>query len=346
MATTKKTTDPETKPVRKRGRPRKVVENAPVTKPSGFIEVESASQLVLFEDSGLDLSVFKDDMSTMEHPFFSVSKKPDFTTFRYEKGNVIVEVQPSAEGRPTINDKDFIIYLQSLYARNRFENPDDILRYRRIEVSLSEFAHSVHREPSSSMAVSFEKMLDRLKGSTIKTNVRSQDESEEIHGFSFLDDYKILRRSKNKGGGILKAEVTISDWCARQIRDNNILTIDSEYFSLKKPIEKRLYEIVRKHCGMQVMWIITLPTLKDKMGISKDRELRFFRAAIKEVVKRNPLPNYNIAFDKENDALVAYDKDIDRVNEFLIDRRRLDWFMSLQRAEEKDDIDNEPTLFD
>src|SRR4051812_26841800 len=55
-------------------------------------------------------AVLKDVMQQMEHPFYSLSKKPETTVRRYEhKGNWI-EITPSVKGLATIYDKDILIY--------------------------------------------------------------------------------------------------------------------------------------------------------------------------------------------------------------------------------------------
>ena len=53
--------------------------------------------------------ILKDDLASMEHPFYSLSKKPDREPRRYEHGNKWIEFRPSIKGLPTIYDKDLII---------------------------------------------------------------------------------------------------------------------------------------------------------------------------------------------------------------------------------------------
>jgi Replication initiator protein A len=55
-------------------------------------------------------AILKDDMASMEHPFFSLAKKPETTVRRYENGNRWLEVVPSVKGLATIYDKDILIY--------------------------------------------------------------------------------------------------------------------------------------------------------------------------------------------------------------------------------------------
>jgi len=55
-------------------------------------------------------AVLKDDMASMEHPFFSLSKKPETVIRRYENGNHWLEVVPSVKGLATIYDNDILVY--------------------------------------------------------------------------------------------------------------------------------------------------------------------------------------------------------------------------------------------
>jgi len=55
-------------------------------------------------------AVFKDLMPMMEHPFYSLSKKPETTIRRYEHNGHWLEITPSVKGLATIYDKDILIY--------------------------------------------------------------------------------------------------------------------------------------------------------------------------------------------------------------------------------------------
>jgi len=52
----------------------------------------------------------KDDMSSMEHPIFSLSTKPDTNIRYYEHNGNTLEVIPSVLGLATIWDKDILTY--------------------------------------------------------------------------------------------------------------------------------------------------------------------------------------------------------------------------------------------
>ena len=55
-------------------------------------------------------AVLKDVMQHMEHPFYSLSKKPETTVKRYRNGDHWLEITPSIKGLATIYDKDILIY--------------------------------------------------------------------------------------------------------------------------------------------------------------------------------------------------------------------------------------------
>lgn len=316
----------ENKP-KKRGRPRKIKIDEPI--------FQQTKQLELFNnDFPSDLTIFKDDISSMEHPFFSPSKKPEMDILVYKQGENTLKIIPNAYGRPIQADHDFIIYLTSLFAKHKFENPDDIYRYRRVRVSLSDYLKVINKKWASSYAEQFENMLLRLTGSIIHTNIRTRDHLEESRGITLLESYRIL---KSGARGVLEVEVTVSEWLMRHIRLNQMLTIDHDYFSLSKPLEKKLYEIVRKHCGTQLLFRISLEKLKDKMGVSKTRPLRLFKNQIKTIVKGNAIPRYDLALDIGKNVLVVTPKDVDKVdlNMKLQKSGLLDWYYDeLYRGED------------
>jgi len=55
-------------------------------------------------------AVLKDLVPQMEHPFYSLSKKPDTQIRRYEHNGNWLEIVPSVKGLATIYDKDILIY--------------------------------------------------------------------------------------------------------------------------------------------------------------------------------------------------------------------------------------------
>src|SRR5258708_22989732 len=56
----------------------------------------------------------KDDRHSMEHPMFSLSKKPDRRERHYEHNGRHISIIPSSRGLATIWDKDILLYCISM----------------------------------------------------------------------------------------------------------------------------------------------------------------------------------------------------------------------------------------
>ena len=74
----------------------------------------------------------------------------------------------------------------------------------------------------------------------------------EDRGIAFgLIDAASIRRKHGMDGRLLWCEVELSNWVFNAIQAQEVLTLHKDYFRLRKPIERRVYEIARKHCGRQ-----------------------------------------------------------------------------------------------
>ena len=77
-----------------------------------------------------------------------------------------------------------------------------------------------------------------------------------------------------------------------------VLPISREYFRLRRPIDRRLYELARKHCGRQATWRIGAANLQKKCG-SKQAG-KHFAAHLRGLVRSNHLPDYTVALDGDH----------------------------------------------
>ena len=98
------------------------------------------------------------------------------------------------------------------------------------------------------------------------------------------------------------AEIEISEWIFNSIRRKSVLTLHRDYFRLRKPIERRVYEIARKMCGSQTSFEIGLNKLLKRTGART--ELKRFRHTLKEIATHNHLPDYLVTFDEVRDVVV------------------------------------------
>lgn len=88
-------------------------------------------------------------------------------------------------------------------------------------------------------------------------------------------------------------ELVLSEWLYRAILGHEVLTLNRDYFRLSGGLERRLYELARKHCGHQSRWTISLPVLHTKSGAAS--VLFRFRQMIKTAAAANALPDYTTA---------------------------------------------------
>lgn len=236
-------------------------------------------------------AVLKDVMPMMEHPFYSLSKRPELAVRRYEHNGSWIEITPSVKGLATIYDKDILIYcISQIMAKIRNKEPVS----KRVRISSRDLLIFTNRGTAGPNYAALVEALDRLEGTRIRTNIVTGDE-EQTNGFGLIDASAIRRKHNTMDGRLLWCDITLSDWVFNAIQHNEVLTLHRDYFRLRKPIERRIYEIARKHCGTQASWRISLPLLQKKCG-AKGAE-KHFRSSLRELEKGNHLPDYHIALD-------------------------------------------------
>ena len=240
-------------------------------------------------------AVLKDDMASMEHPFYSLSKKPETNVRRYEQGCKWLEVVPSVKGLATIYDKDILIYCisQMIAKINRGEAASPY-----VKIVAKDLLVFINRTTGGKDYEALKDALDRLDGTRIRTNVITGG-VEEHSGFGLIDSFKIQRSEKT--GRILEMSVKLSDWVFRSIKHQEVLTLHRDYFRLRKPFERRMYELARKHCGVKDEWKIGLELLQKKCG--SNSPLRVFRALVKKVCEHDAehshFPDYAVTMDDD-----------------------------------------------
>jgi plasmid replication initiation protein len=242
-------------------------------------------------------AVLKDVMQHMEHPFYALSKKPETAVRRYRNGPHWLEVTPSVKGLATIYDKDILIYaISQIMATLKDGRPVS----KRVRINSRELLMFTNRGTSGRDYQALMDALDRLEGTRIRTNVVTGDE-EQIDGFGLIDASSI-RRKHGLDGRLMWCDLTLSDWVFNAIRNQEVLTLHRDYFRLRKPLERRVYELARKHCGQQRRWRVSLAKLLTKSG-SQSSEKRF-RQMVKELAAHDHLPDYHVRYEAEGDMVV------------------------------------------
>src|SRR4030095_9219254 len=146
------------------------------------------------------------------------------------------------------------------------------------------------------------KALERLAGARIPTNIVTRG-GRGPKRLGLLAGWGVIAEAAG-GIGTWRGEVKLADWLSRAIASLEVLTLPRDYFRLDGGIERRLYELCRKHCGHQTTWSIGLDLLYKKSG--SRAPLRNFRLAIKKLAESNHLPDYRLRFTPEDDKLTAY----------------------------------------
>ena len=252
-------------------------------------------------------AVLKDLIPQMEHPFYALSKKPDTAIRRYEHEDKWVEVIPSVKGQATIYDKDILIYAvsQIMHKLNRGEKVERRLRFNPREMLIF-----VNRGTGGKDYAAFCEALDRLMGTVIKTNITTVGDGkgvplgdeERLGWFHLIERAHVQRKNDAKDGRIIWAEIELSEWIFNSIRRKTVLTLHRDYFRLRKPIERRVYEIARKMCGARAEFEIGLEKLLKRTGARM--ELKRFRHTLREIATHDHLPDYQVAFDEDRDMVV------------------------------------------
>ena len=229
----------------------------------------------------------KDDLGTMEHPIFSLSTKPDRRILSYEHNGTQIQVTPSVRGRATIHDKDILIYCVSQLMAA--VNAGRVIS-RTLQLKAHDLLLATGRDTSGDGYTRLRDAFERLAGTRITTNLTTGG-IEVTKGFGLIESWEIIRKAK--GGRMVSVMVTLSEWLFRAVESKSVLTLNRDYFALRKPLERRIYELARKHCGRQPEWQIGLSTLHKKAGSAAP--LRVFRAAVRKTISEGRLPDYTLS---------------------------------------------------
>jgi len=242
----------------------------------------------------------KDDVASMEHPLFAL-KAGDKRIRVYERNGITVKVAPGYHGHATIHDKDLWIYcISRLVDDKRNGKAID----RTVQFVMKDFLKAINRDTSGRAYKRAEEMLERLKGTSITTNIKTAGISEK-RGFGLIDSWKVVERDSDKR--MISVEITLSDWLFRSIDSMQVLTLSPDYFRLRKALDRRIYELARKHCGQQPMWKVSIAVLHQKSG--SGASLRRFRFEIRELVDSGELPDYFMSYDEEDDKVIFSQKE-------------------------------------
>jgi len=250
----------------------------------------------------------RDTLSTLEFPFFSLRVNRKDTQIRkftnqdnkYADQNNVIEltVIPSALGCMTIFDKEVLIYAFSLAVElNKRNKP-----YQTVRFSIADLLDALQLSQNGINYKRVKDGLNRLVGSIVNTNIKTGGIQLE-KGFALISEWTIIRREPNNSRSkMIGIEIKLSDWILRSIKEHHLIALNPCYFQLK-PFDRRLYEIIRKHCGHSNNWHISLDKLYKKFGSSMS--LKSFKCKLLKLCTQKKLLEYEIRYSDFQNSLIV-----------------------------------------
>lgn len=263
------------------------------------------AQLMFFVPTIHDAPL-KDDVNLMDIAPFSLSKSVRQGIIRYELKDAIITIEGGAEvGLVTAYDYDIFIHMvthlasamrEYRIAEKRGLRPS--LPPRTYRPNAAEILKFCRREQGGRQYEQLEPSLDRLQATRYKiTNLTHNHTRRASESFPLIGRYKVVSRTRNNK--IDQVEIDIPDWVYQGVvapgETPSILTLNSDYFLISRPIARFIYRLARKATGTSGIADYGLDTLYTRSGSAMP--FRKFREAVEEVVeaaKIDPLPDFDI----------------------------------------------------
>lgn len=246
----------------------------------------------------LPIDSFRNELISFEWPLFST--KPKDTDIRsFQVGNLLVTVTPSVVGAANVHDKDLWIYCIS-HLVNAMQLGRPVGRW--VQFTVADFLSTTQRGDGKESYEGVQTMLLRLQGTIVTT--REPDESgwlKEINNYRLIGDSKIVIGASQE-----TVKVLLPEWLYDATKDMRVLVLDQEYFELRSPLARRIYELARKHCGQQSAWKINTDLLLQKTGSTTTK--KEFSRVLRTLVAEQPLPRYKLRIEQNGEMLVFSQK--------------------------------------
>lgn len=232
----------------------------------------------------------KSDRNSLQYPFFRLSHKTNRKIFTYSDGDNFIQVIPSIKGAATLYDKDILVFAIShlIDAMNKGKRISNV-----VEFSIYDFMVACNK--GKSVYENIVSALERLDGCRIRTTIKAGGKTIDS-SFGMIDGFQTEIDDDTLKG---KVRIKLSDFLVLQVQQKQVLTLSRDYFLLRKPFDRMLYNVGRKFCGKQPAWKVSLAKLHQKSG--SDEPLRRFRTRIRKVEEANNIPDYRVMYD-ENDG--------------------------------------------
>jgi plasmid replication initiation protein len=263
------------------------------------------AQLMFFVPTVHDAPL-KDDVNLMDIAPFSLSKTIRHGVIRYELKDAIITIEGGAEvGLVTAYDYDIFIHMVThlAVAMRDYRNAEGkglrpSLPARTYRPSAAEILKFCRREQGGKQYEQLQPALDRLQATRYKiTNLATSSSRRAAESFPLIGRYKVVSRTRQDK--IAQVEIDIPEWVYNGVvspkETPSILTLNSDYFLIAKPLAKFIYRLARKATGARGIAEYGLDTLHHRSGSTMP--FRKFRESIEEIVdatKGDPLPDFDL----------------------------------------------------
>lgn len=257
-----------------------------------------------FVPSVYDIPV-KDGVDLMDIAVFRLSKKQTRKgdIIRYELPGTIVEVAGGAHGMATIYDYDIVLMAISqlanevkLYRANRAGKPGRVFCPHSSEIF--KFCRT------GSGGAAYDRLsgaLDRLQGTFIKIeSVGDNKKARRTGYFPLISGANVVSRTNS--GRIGSLEIIIPEWVydgVCKLEDPSILTMNPDYFLLKKGLARLIYRLARKAAG-NTEAVYGFSTIYERSGST--REFKKFVFELRALIAANDLPDYDLSEEEGKDG--------------------------------------------
>jgi len=253
----------------------------------------------------------KDDMLSMEYPIFSLATKPDMRIRKYENDGKTLEIIPSGIGLATIHDKDALIWGMSkiIHAKNQ-----GLPYSRTVRGSAHDLLSATNRGVSSRDYERLKHAFTRLRGTTFVSDIFKDNDKRAGSVFGIVDNADFIYDTKKNR--LDEIEITFSKWLFDEIDNFKIVSISETYFQLRRPLERRLYEIGKKHCGKSKKWEIGLARLQAKTG--SNAPLKRFRHNLRQIISEDDTPDYKMELTEQDKVIYRPRKTSQKITDDIL----------------------------
>lgn len=202
----------------------------------------------------------------MAYPYFSLAKRKRVAPLVFSSPANDIEI--TVHGLPdyglaSIYDADILLWLTA-EIRRHYEKGG--LIERKVHFNPRTMLNQIGKAKGGRQIDTLKNALIRLSTNFVHTTVRTEHQKQE-GGFHWIDNWTTATdQDGEEPTGLWSA--TLNEWLVQGIvQDNNILTLNPAYYRLTSGLEKRLYQIARKHAGKQAHGtFITMVALHAKAG--------------------------------------------------------------------------------